>query len=109
MNDNAGTEDVNLDTQYVLALTYPIKNVFYSTSGEPPFNSDSGTPRNTNEPYLDWLKLGYHSQTISNSYSDDEQTVPKDYADAVCGQFMKLAAHGVSVLIESGDHGATGR
>mgnify|MGYP005988571601 CR=1 FL=1 len=113
LNSNAGTEEANLDVQYSMALTYPIDNIFYSTSGQPPFNPDTGSPTNTNEPHLDGLNymadLDSVPETISSSYSDDEQTVPKDYADAVCGQYMKLAARGVSVLIASGDHGAAGR
>lgn len=47
-------------------------------------------------------------QTITSSYGDDEQTVPKDYADNVCNLFMKLGARGVSFLCSSGDGGVSG-
>ncbi|CEJ81874.1 hypothetical protein VHEMI01981 [[Torrubiella] hemipterigena] len=111
-NGNSGTGEANLDTQIVKGLTYPINNVFYSTGGQPPFTPDEGTTENTNEPYLDWVQymvgLDTVPQTISNSYGDDEQTVPRDYADKVCTQFMKLGARGVSVLVSSGDEGAAG-
>ena len=50
-----------------------------STGGSPPFDPDSNTPTNTNEPYLDWLNfvLAQDSvpQTFTTSYGDDEQTV----------------------------------
>lgn len=95
-----------------MALSYPIPNVFYETGGQPPFNPDDGTPSNNNEPYLDWLNYlaGKSSvpQTMSSSYGDNEQTVPRDYADTVCTQFMKLGARGVSVLASSGDGGVSG-
>ena len=50
-----------------------------STGGSPPFISDSITPTNTNEPYLDWLNFILAQETIpqviTTSYGDDEQTV----------------------------------
>lgn len=111
-NSGSGTTEANLDTQYAMALSYPISNVFYSTGGSPPFNPDQSTQSNTNEPYLDWLNYlaGKDNvpQTMSSSYGDNEQTVPRDYADTVCNQFMKLGARGVSVLVSSGDGGVGG-
>lgn len=111
-DDNSGGGEANLDVQYGVSLTYPIKTDYYSTSGNPPFKPDDGNPTNTNEPYLEWLNyligLDEVPLTISSSYSDDEQTVPKDYADSVCQQFLKLAGRGVSVLFAAGDDGATG-
>lgn len=111
-NSGYGTTEANLDTQYAMALSYPISNVFYETGGSPPFNPDDSTQSNTNEPYLEWLNYlaGKNSvpQTMSSSYGDNEQTVPRDYADTVCNQFMKLGARGVSVLVSSGDGGVGG-
>lgn len=87
-------------------------NVFYATGGRPPFKPDSGTPSNSNEPYLDWLNYMLQNpnlpQTITSSYGDNEQTVPKDYADNVCNQYMKLGARGVSFMCSSGDGGVSG-
>lgn len=113
VNANTGGGEANLDTQIVMPLTYPIHNLYYSTGGSPPFIDDEALKgNNSNEPYLDWVNyvLGQDNlpTTISNSYSDNEQTVPKDYADKVCSQFMKLAARGVSLLISSGDDGVAG-
>lgn len=57
----------------------------FSTGGSPPFDPDSETPTNTNEPYLDWINsvLAQSSipPVITTSYGDDEQTVsPYHYA-----------------------------
>lgn len=113
VNVNTGTNEANLDVQTIKGLTHPINTIYYSTANSPPFIPDEGTPKNTNEPYLDWLQfmsgLNTPPQTISISYGDDEQTVPKDYADNVCTQFMKLGARGVSILVSSGDEGTTGK
>ena len=100
--------------RYTVGLSAGINNVFYSTGGSPPWKPDSGSNpnNNTNEPYLDWLKYMLDKsdlpQTITSSYGDDEQTVPKDYADNVCNLFMKLGARGVSFLCSSGDGGVSG-
>lgn len=108
-----GDGEADLDIQIVKGLTYPIDNIFYSTKGYPPFKPDEGTPENQNEPYLDWLQymatLDKPPQTISISYGDDEQTVPRDYAETVCTEFMKLGARGVSILVASGDFGVAGQ
>lgn len=106
----AGLE-ATLDTQFGFGLTYPTPRTFYSTGGSPPFIPDDITPQNTNEPYEEWLQ--YMSalsdkdipRTVSTSYGDSEQTVPKDYAVRVCKEFAKLSCRGVSILFSSGDHG----
>lgn len=51
------------------------------------------------------LDLKFIPQVISNSYGDDEQTVPEDYARKVCSLFAQLGARGVSFLTASGDNG----
>ncbi|KAA1474154.1 subtilisin-like protein [Dentipellis sp. KUC8613] len=104
--------EANLDIQYASSISFPTPNIFYSTGGSPPFNPDSSTPTNTNEPYLDWLDFiaaqDTIPQTITTSYGDDEQTVPPDYAQTVCSRFAQLGARGVSVLFSSGDSGVGG-
>ncbi|KAI9460738.1 subtilisin-like protein [Russula earlei] len=105
--------EANLDIQYADSISYPTPNVYYSTGGSPPFKPDDQTPTNTNEPYLDWLGFILDQsttvpQTISTSYGDDEQTVPRDYATSVCHLFARLGAMGVSVLFSSGDFGVGG-
>ena len=106
---NGTSREANLDVQAILGISYPLPVSSWSTGGEPPFNPDLNTPDNTNEPYLVWQNyvLSQRSlpQVISNSYADDEQTVPKAYAERVCKQFALLGARGVSVLFASGDRG----
>ena len=99
-----------LDTQAMISIGYPTRLTTYSTGGSPPFKPDMFTPTDTNEPYLVWLEyilaqadpLPY---VISTSYGDDEQTVPKDYAEAVCKGFAQLGARGSTLFFSSGDNG----
>ncbi|KAJ3274902.1 hypothetical protein HDV01_001766 [Terramyces sp. JEL0728] len=110
---SAGTE-ADLDVEYVGAITYPTKHIFYSTGGSPPFTPDANTQTNSNEPYLDWLNYVLAQadadipQTITTSYGDDEQTVPYSYAVRVCNDFAQLGARGKSLLFSSGDGGVSG-
>lgn len=107
---HAGGEG-NLDIQTTIGFTAPMPNIFYTISGTPPFNPDLFTPTNSNEPYLEWLEYMASRpdkeipQVISNSYGDDEQTVPINYARRVCNQFAVLGARGVSLIFSSGDDG----
>ncbi|PAV21239.1 tripeptidyl peptidase A [Pyrrhoderma noxium] len=104
----AGVE-ANLDVQFAFGLTFPTPATFFSTGGRPPFIPDIGTPTDTNEPYLTWLEaiLAHNDppQTISTSYGDDEQTVPRSFAIRVCQGFAQLGARGVSLMFSSGDGG----
>ncbi|OCB85378.1 tripeptidyl peptidase A [Sanghuangporus baumii] len=104
----AGVE-ANLDTQFAFGLTFPTPSTFFSTAGRPPFIPDIGTPTNTNEPYLTWLDfvlaLDNPPQAISTSYGDDEQTVPRSFAQRVCNSFAQLGARGVTLTFSSGDGG----
>ncbi|KAF5388189.1 hypothetical protein D9615_000690 [Tricholomella constricta] len=104
----AGAE-ANLDVQFAFGLSHPIPGTFYSTAGRPPFDPDVGTPTNTNEPYQDWLDfiLSHPNPplSISTSYGDHEQTVPKSYAQRACKSFAQLGARGVSLMFSSGDGG----
>ncbi|KAG7444455.1 subtilisin-like protein [Guyanagaster necrorhizus] len=104
--------EANLDIQYTVGLSYPTPNIYYSTGGSPPFNPDSETITDTNEPYLDWLNYILANdtipQTFTTSYGDDEQTVPYDYAVSVCNLFAELGARGSTVFFSSGDSGVGG-
>lgn len=107
-----GTAEADLDIEYTVGLTYPMKNVFISTGGQPPYNPSEDSPDNDNEPYLDFLDYLASNdvipQTISSSYADNELTVPQDYAETVCTQFMKLGARGSTFIAGSGDGGVSG-
>lgn len=105
-----GEGEANLDTQITVPLTWPVNNIFWSTGGEPPFTPVGSSVNNTNEPYLDWLQYIAKEKnlptTITSSYGDDERTVPEDYARAVCFEYLKLGARGVSFFTSAGDAGA---
>ncbi|KIV83951.1 hypothetical protein PV11_05932 [Exophiala sideris] len=101
----------NLDLQTILGLVYPTPVTLYSTGGMPPFEPDTVTATNTNEPYLTWVNwmtsqdINTLPKVISTSYGDDEQTVPESYAIEVCSQFAALGAQGISLFFSSGDSG----
>ncbi|KAF8268740.1 peptidase S8/S53 domain-containing protein [Lactarius quietus] len=88
--------EMNLDVQYLAAMSYPISQIFYSLA-------------NAGDPFISWFsfiyKKPYIPHTISMTYFVVEQTVPPDYANAVCNLFLQLAARGVTVLCPSGNSG----
>ncbi|KAJ8503359.1 hypothetical protein ONZ45_g10928 [Pleurotus djamor] len=104
----AGAE-ANLDVQFAFGVAFPTPGTFYTTAGRPPFIPDIGTPTDTNEPYTDWLDFILKQKnpplSISTSYGDDEQTVPKSFAIRACAGFAQLGARGVSLMFSSGDGG----
>jgi tripeptidyl-peptidase-1 len=100
----------NLDGQTLVGVTYPMRVKAYNTGGSPPFTPDKFTPTNSNEPYLDWLDYMLANETdlpstVSTSYGDNEQTVPRDYAILVCQKLAMLGSRGVTLLFASGDNG----
>jgi len=108
----AGTDlEGNLDAETILGIAWPTPLTAYITEGSPPFTPDNNTQTDTNEPYLLWLdhmlqvRDSELAQTISTSYDDDEQSVPKSYAHRVCNEFAQLGARGVSLFFASGDEG----
>jgi tripeptidyl-peptidase-1 len=112
-NPNDSTE-ANLDIQYTVGLTYPMRNNYYSTPGRGPLVPDLDQPTlsdNQNEPYLEYftylnkLDDGELPHTISTSYGEDEQSVPANYSRIVCNLIGQLGARGTTVLFSSGDTG----
>jgi tripeptidyl-peptidase-1 len=87
--------------------------VEYSVGGRGPLvpTANQPNPPGTNEPYLEFLLYmaglpdSALPQTISTSYGEEEQSVPREYALKVCDMFKELGARGVSVLFASGDSG----
>lgn len=111
--ENEYCQEANLDFQTIAGMTYPMAVTSYSTGGAPPQTGDSAAGDDPgNEPYLTWVNYVLNQtsppQIISTSYSDDEQTVPIDYAKRVCNSFAQLGARGVTLLFASGDGGAGG-
>ncbi len=79
-----------------------------------PYVPSLGIPddaHNTNEPYLEYYNYLLNQsnsrlpQVISNSYGDDEQTVPREYATRVCNLIGLMGLRGITILESSGDTG----
>ncbi|KAF8340259.1 tripeptidyl peptidase A [Cantharellus anzutake] len=104
----AGSE-ANLDVQYAGGLSFPIRNIFYSTHGRGLHTPENVS--NTNEPYDVFLNYllsksdGELPTVLSTSYGEDERFVPEDYAYSVCNLYARLAARGVTIIHSSGDSG----
>lgn len=114
-NNGALIVESNLDLDYTLAFTGPLDATFFSTGGTGTQLSQPGNkPVNPpgNEPYLEFLQsilaMECPPQVISISYSDDEQSVPAAYARRACDLFAQAAARGISIIVASGDGGASG-
>lgn len=121
---NGGTNDqdpataqigeADLDVQNIIGVSHPLPVVEFITGGSPPFipNLDEPTAAdNQNEPYIPYYtyllsqKNADLPQVISNSYGDDEQTVPLSYAIRTCNMIGMLGLRGITVIESSGDTG----
>ena len=96
----------------MIGIGYPTPLTAYHTGGRnPTYVPDILTTDNSDEPFLVWAQYmaglpdDEVPQVISTSYGDDEQTVSRAYAQAVCNQFAQLGARGVSLFFSSGDFG----
>ncbi|CAD6592610.1 MAG: hypothetical protein ASARMPREDX12_006921 [Alectoria sarmentosa] len=112
IDDNHGEAD--LDVEYISGISHPLPIISYITGGSPPFipNLDEPTAAdNENEPYLNYYQYLLSQpnsalpHVITNSYGDDEQTVPEKYAKRVCRMIGQLGLRGISVLESAGDTG----
>jgi tripeptidyl-peptidase-1 len=111
---DANDGEANLDVQNIVGLTHPMPVTEYITAGSPPYIPDPvepiGTP-NENEPYLPYYEFllskpnSQLPQVITNSYGDEEQTVPEKYAVRVCNLIGLMGLRGISILESSGDEG----
>ncbi|KAG0645598.1 Tripeptidyl-peptidase [Hyphodiscus hymeniophilus] len=106
--------EANLDVQNIIGVSHPLPVTEFITGGSPPFipNLDEPTAAdNQNEPYMPYYSYLLSQpnsalpQVISNSYGDDEQTVPEKYAIKVCNQIAMMGLRGITVLESSGDNG----
>ncbi|KAF2674710.1 tripeptidyl peptidase SED3 [Microthyrium microscopicum] len=109
---SASSEEANLDVQYSIPISYPVTNKFYSTGGKGFLVPDADQPteaNNDNEPYLDFFQYIANAtelpHTITVSYGENEQSVPKDYASTVCDLIGQLGTRGTTVIFASGDSG----
>jgi tripeptidyl-peptidase I len=111
---NGSIGEANLDAQFQNAMSYPLPMMQFITGGSPPFIPNLDIPdaeSNSNEPYLEYYEFLMNQtnaqlpQVISNSYGDDEQTVPPDYAQRVCEMIGMMGLRGITILESSGDTG----
>ncbi|KAJ5524484.1 hypothetical protein N7494_011134 [Penicillium frequentans] len=119
---NGGTNDqnsttrgeANLDVQLISAMSHPLPIHEFITGGVAPFIPDADEPTESddeNEPYLiyyEYLLSKKNSelpQVISQSYGDDEQTVPEKYAKSVCNLIGLNTLRGLTIIHSSGDEG----
>jgi tripeptidyl-peptidase I len=109
-----GTSEANLDIQYALSVSMGVPTTFYSIPGRGPLVPDVNEPNpslNSNEPYLEMFTYFKNlpddelPSVISNSYGEDEQSVPVEYAKKICDIMGELGSRGVSVIFSSGDFG----
>ena len=95
-----------LDVEYITAIGGAVNTTFWYTDG--------CYDQCNNEPYTEFVKEllaladGALPHVVSMSYSDNENTVPPDFAATADTGFMALGARGVSVLGSSGDGGVSG-
>ena len=109
VSDNHGEAD--LDVENIIGVAFGLPVTEFITGGSPPFIPNIDTPTNTNEPYLEYYNflLAQNNSAlplvISNSYGDEEDTVPLNYAKRVCSQIAQLGARGITIVESSGDLG----
>ena len=106
--------EADLDVENIIGISHPLPVEEFITGGSPPFipNIDEPLPaNNSNEPYLPYYQYLLSQpnsalpQVISNSYGDDEQTVPENYAVRVCNLIGIMGLRGITILESSGDTG----
>jgi tripeptidyl-peptidase-1 len=111
----ADVGEANLDVQNIVGVSHPLPITEFITGGSPPFipNLDESlnTTGNTNEPYIPYYQYllsqpnSVLPQVISNSYGDDEQTVPESYAIRACNMIGMMGLRGITIIESSGDTG----
>ncbi|CAG7918310.1 unnamed protein product [Penicillium olsonii] len=116
-NQNAPGSDVgeaNLDVQLITAIAHPLPIQEFITGDVAPFIPGPDEPTEadaSNEPYLSYYEYLLSRdnadlpQVISNSYGDDEQTVPEKYAKRVCNLIGLNSLRGITIIQSSGDEG----
>ncbi|KAL1901014.1 hypothetical protein Sste5346_002078 [Sporothrix stenoceras] len=106
--------EADLDAQNIVGVAHPLPVVEFITGGAPPFvpNIDQPTAAdNQNEPYLPYYRYLHEQsnselpQVISNSYGDEEDSVPYNYAVLTCNLIGLLGLRGITVIESSGDLG----
>ncbi|CAK7272203.1 hypothetical protein SEPCBS119000_005000 [Sporothrix epigloea] len=108
------TGEANLDVQTLIGVAHPLPVTEFITGGAPPFlpNIDQpGLADNRNEPYLPYYRYLLSKsndelpKVISNSYSDEEDSVPYNYAVLTCSLIGLMGLRGITIIESSGDLG----
>ncbi|CRG89939.1 tripeptidyl-peptidase I [Talaromyces islandicus] len=108
---SGGYGESNLDVQNIIGISHPLPVTEFLTGGSPPYVPSLDDTTNTNEPYLPYYEYLLSQSTeslpqvISNSYGDDEQSVPFQYAVRTCSLIGLMGLRGITVLESSGDLG----
>ncbi|KAM0463062.1 hypothetical protein ACHAPV_003188 [Trichoderma viride] len=111
---DANDGEANLDAQNIVSFVQPLPITEYIAGGSAPYFPDPVEPAGTpdeNEPYLEYYEYLLSKsnkelpQVITNSYGDEEQTVPQAYAVRVCNLIGLMGLRGISILESSGDEG----
>ncbi|KAB5543096.1 tripeptidyl peptidase a [Coniochaeta sp. 2T2.1] len=109
--------EANLDVQNLVGVARPLPVTEFITGGSPPFIPTLGQPTpadNQNEPYVPYYRFLLSKtndelpQVISNSYGDQEDGVPLDYAKLTCNLVGLLGLRGITTIFSSGDGGLGG-
>ncbi|KAF8259981.1 peptidase S8/S53 domain-containing protein [Lactarius quietus] len=107
-NPSEPSIEANQNMQYAQAMAYPTPHIFYSNGGKMVSIPGSGKPalEDTFQAWLNYLITQETvPRTISTSYGDPEESVPLEYAKALCDLYAQLGSRGVSVLVPSGNDG----
>ncbi|KAI1332699.1 peptidase S8/S53 domain-containing protein [Xylariaceae sp. FL0255] len=106
--------EADLDVENIIGISHPLPVTEFITGGSPPFvpNIDQPTAAdNQNEPYVPYYRyltaqpIKSLPQVISNSYGDEEDSVPEDYAKLTCDLIGLQGLRGITILESSGDLG----
>ncbi|KAF8258312.1 subtilisin-like protein [Lactarius quietus] len=97
---NNPSSELNQNTQYTRALTYPTPLTFYSVGGDIEYRHDL-TP-SPGDAMLEWLNIVIDQPDVPKTISTSS---PREYTIALCDLFAQLGARGVSVLFPSGNEG----
>ncbi|OIW25434.1 subtilisin-like protein, partial [Coniochaeta ligniaria NRRL 30616] len=114
---HGGYGEADLDVQNIVGVAHPLPVTEFITGGSPPFIPTLGQPTpadNNNEPYVPYYRYLLSKkndelpQVISNSYGDQEDGVPLDYAKLTCNLVGLLGLRGITTIFSSGDGGLGG-
>ncbi|KAF5021346.1 hypothetical protein F66182_6614 [Fusarium sp. NRRL 66182] len=116
--DNYPSGEGNMDTQYAIALAHQVPVQYLSVGGANfDYNPDLDMlkiPGDFDRSVETWLELTHHlldlpdkklPQVVSISWGENEQHIPKKYAQHVCSKFGQLGTRGVSILVPAGNQG----